>query len=176
MIIFFRSKSSIVYGVGTQHPLQNSDIQKLVWLLGEANPQSEQTITGTFIGPRKEMITPWSTNAVEITQTMGINGIFRIEEFIEVKTDSTPYDRMLQRLYTQLDQELFTIKHTPEPILEIENIAEYNEKEGLALSQEEIEYLNQVSVSLGRKLTDSEVFGFSQVNSEHCRHKIFSPR
>lgn len=174
MIIFFRSKSSIVYGVGTQHPLQNSDIQKLVWLLGEANPQSEQTITGTFIGPRKEMITPWSTNAVEITQTMGINGIFRIEEFIEVKTDSTPYDRMLQRLYTQLDQELFTIKHTPEPILEIENIAEYNEKEGLALSQEEIEYLNQVSVSLGRKLTDSEVFGFSQVNSEHCRHKIFN--
>jgi phosphoribosylformylglycinamidine synthase len=174
MIIFFRSKSNIVYGIGSQHPLQSSDIQKLVWLLGEATPLSEVFLRGTFIGPRKEMITPWSTNAVEITQTMGITGIFRMEEFFEVQDDSAPYDRMLQRLYTQLDQELFTIKHTPEPILEIQNIREYNEKEGLALSQEEIEYLNQVSETLGRKLTDSEVFGFSQVNSEHCRHKIFN--
>jgi hypothetical protein len=73
-----------------------------------------------------------------------------------------------------LDQDLFTIHHTPEPILEIDDIKTFNEKEGLALSQEEIDYLNNVSVALGRKLTDSEVFGFSQVNSEHCRHKIFN--
>lgn len=174
MILFFRSASNIVYAVGSQHPLQSADIQKLVWLLGGSLPIPETSLSGNFIGPRKEMITPWSTNAVEITQTMGISGIQRMEEFLEVKNDSAPYDRMLQRLYTQLDQELFTIKHTPEPILEIQNIREYNEKEGLALSQEEIEYLNQVSETLGRKLTDSEVFGFSQVNSEHCRHKIFN--
>jgi phosphoribosylformylglycinamidine synthase len=145
MIIFFRSKSNIVYGVGSQHPLQSSDIQKLVWLLRKLHHDQANFLSGNFIGPRKEMITPWSTNAVEITQTMGITGIFRMEEFFEVQNDSAPYDRMLQRLYTQLDQELFTIKHTPEPILEIQNIGEYNEKEGLALSQEEIEYLNQVS-------------------------------
>ena len=174
MILFFRSESNIVYAVGTQHPLQPADIQKLVWLLGGSLPIKQTSLSGNFIGPRKEMITPWSTNAVEITQTMGIAGILRMEEFFEVQNDSVSHDRMLQRLYPQLDQELFTIKHTPAPILEIQNIGEYNEKEGLALSQEEIEYLNQVSTSLGRKLTDSEVFGFSQVNSEHCRHKIFN--
>src|SRR5690606_18319640 len=54
------------------------------------------------------------------------------------------------------------------------NISEYNQKEGLALNAEEVEYLENLSKKLGRKLTDSEVFGFSQVNSEHCRHKIFN--
>ncbi|MBY0432472.1 MAG: phosphoribosylformylglycinamidine synthase, partial [Cyclobacteriaceae bacterium] len=119
-------------------------------------------------------VSPWSTNAVEITQTMGIRGVERIEEFFEVKSASASHDPMLQVLYRELDQELFTVHHTPEPILEITNIKEYSDKEGLALSDEEIEYLNDVSWKLGRKLTDSEVFGFSQVNSEHCRHKIFN--
>ena len=63
---------------------------------------------------------------------------------------------------------------SPEAILEIDDISEYNQKEGLALNAEEVEYLENLSKKLGRKLTDSEVFGFSQVNSEHCRHKIFN--
>src|SRR5690606_9657944 len=62
----------------------------------------------------------------------------------------------------------------PEPIREIDDIAAYNIEEGLSLSDEEVDYLHQLSQRLGRKLTDSEVFGFSQVNSEHCRHKIFN--
>jgi len=84
------------------------------------------------------------------------------------------FDPMLEERYPVLDQELYTIRVTPQPIIEIDSIAEYNESEGLALSDEEIEYLEAVSRELGRKLTDSEVFGFSQVNSEHCRHKIFN--
>lgn len=174
MILFFRSNSNIVYGVGTQHPLQSTDIQKLVWLLGGAQPLTENTVTGSFIGPRKEMVSPWSTNAVEITQTMGISGIFRMEEFFEVTDGNASFDRMLQFRYTGLDQDLYTIVHTPEPIIEIDDIGAYNQREGLALSQEEVDYLNGVCKQLGRKLTDSEVFGFSQVNSEHCRHKIFN--
>lgn len=174
MILFFRSNSNIVYGVGTQHPLQSADIQKLVWLLGGAQPLTENTVTGSFIGPRKEMVSPWSTNAVEITQTMGISGIFRMEEFFEVTDGNASFDRMLQFRYTGLDQDLYTIVHTPEPIIEIDDIGAYNQREGLALSQEEVDYLNGVCKQLGRKLTDSEVFGFSQVNSEHCRHKIFN--
>lgn len=174
MILFFRSNSNIVYAVGTQHPLQSSDIEKLTWLLGGAKPVEESTVSSSFIGPRKEMISPWSTNAVEITQTMGISGIFRMEEFYEVTGGNASFDRMLQFRYNGLDQDLYTIVHTPEPILEIDDIAAYNQKEGLALSQEEVDYLNGVSKQLGRKLTDSEVFGFSQVNSEHCRHKIFN--
>lgn len=174
MILFFRSKANTLYAVGSAQPLQNSDIQKLSWLFGKAEPLADRQVAGPFIGPRKEMITPWSTNAVEITQNMGIAGIIRIEEFIIAETDAVKYDRMLQVLYPALDQDVFTIVHTPEPITEVDNIRAYSEGQGLALSDEEIQYLEGVGRELGRKLTDSEVFGFSQVNSEHCRHKIFN--
>jgi phosphoribosylformylglycinamidine synthase len=154
--------------------LQKADIQKLTWLFSGAQPMAESSLTGFFIGPRKEMVTPWSTNAVEITQNMAITGIQRIEEFTVVDSANAKHDRMLEVLYTKLDQDSFTINHQPEPIKEVDDLAAYNEKEGLALSKEEIDYLEGVSKQLGRKLTDSEVFGFSQVNSEHCRHKIFN--
>ncbi len=133
-----------------------------------------EKIEGFFIGPRKEMITPWSTNAVEITQNMGIENISRIEEYFKVENERAKYDPMLQVLYRDLDQTIFSTDQKPEPIRKIDNIAAYNEQEGLALNPEEIQYLDDLSKQLGRKLTDSEVFGFSQVNSEHCRHKIFN--
>jgi phosphoribosylformylglycinamidine synthase len=174
MIVFFRATGDTLYAVGHSQPFESQDYEKLTWLFGGARPMEQKELKGFFLGPRKEMVTPWSTNAVEITQTMGIKGIDRIEEFFEVKNEQAAHDRMLQRLYTSVDQELFTIHHSPEPIFEIDDIRAYNEKEGLALSKEEVEYLNDVSWKLGRKLTDSEVFGFSQVNSEHCRHKIFN--
>src|SRR5688572_11607655 len=174
MILFFRSKANKLYAVGSVHPLQKADIQKLTWLFSGAEPMSENSLTGFFIGPRKEMVTPWSTNAVEITQNMAITGIQRIEEFTIVDSASAKHDRMLEVLYTTLDQDIFTIHHQPEPIKAVDDIASYNEKEGLALSKEEVDYLEGVSKQLGRKLTDSEIFGFSQVNSEHCRHKIFN--
>jgi len=174
MIVFFRADSKILYAVGTNKSLNPQDYQKLTWLLGGAKAITEQHVGGFFVGPRREMVTPWSTNAVEITQTMGIVGIERMEEFFEVSDEQAPHDSMLQRVYKLLDQDIFTIHHKPEPIVYVDDIATYNEKEGLALSQEEIDYLNSVSQKLGRKLTDSELFGFSQVNSEHCRHKIFN--
>ncbi len=120
------------------------------------------------------MVTPWSTNAVEITQNMGISGIIRIEEYFEAKESTPKFDPMLQRMYKGLNQDLFTINRQPEPIQYIEDINAYNKKEGLALSNVEVEYLENLSKKLGRKLSDSEIFGFSQVNSEHCRHKIFN--
>ncbi len=73
-----------------------------------------------------------------------------------------------------MTRKIFTVHHDPEPVIPVTDIAAYSAKEGLALSSEEIEYLDKLSISIGRKLTDSEVFGFSQVNSEHCRHKIFN--
>jgi phosphoribosylformylglycinamidine synthase len=173
MILFFRSRTNTILAVGTLRPLQKTDIEKLTWLFGGAERLSDQQLVGTFVGPRREMITPWSTNAVEITQNMGIAGIKRIEEFQPAKGEPA-YDPMLQHCYSQVDQDLFTISHPPEAIVEIDSIAAYNDSEGLALSADEIAYLEKVSQDLGRKLTDSEVFGFSQVNSEHCRHKIFN--
>lgn len=174
MILFFRTKANKIYAVGSAQPFQNSDIQKLTWLFGTAEPLFEKELTGYFVGPRKEMITPWSTNAVEMTQTMGIEGISRIEEFEVVKDANPKHDKMLQVVYLKLDQEIFIINHTPEPIVEVSDIAAFNKAQGLALNPEEIQYLENVSKELSRKLTDSEVFGFSQVNSEHCRHKIFN--
>ncbi len=173
MILFFKSGKT-VYAVATEKTPGEKDIQKLTWLFDEAACTGSDRVEGIFVGPRREMITPWSTNAVEISQNMGIAGISRIEEFFEVNSQEAHFDKMLQRMYAGgLDQDIFTIKRQPEPILPIDDIDAYNKQEGLALSPEEVEYLNSVSAKMNRKLTDSEVFGFSQVNSEHCRHKIF---
>lgn len=173
MVSFFLNSAKNIIAVETSSPIESSDIQKLKWLFDEAQLVESTEIQGHFVGPRKEMVTPWSTNAVEITQNMGITGIIRIEEYFSAEQESK-YDPMLQQSYNGLGQTLFTIDKKPDPILEIDDIAAYNAKEGLALSSEEIDYLNGLSAKLNRKLTDSEVFGFSQVNSEHCRHKIFN--
>ena len=174
MILFFKTPQDIFIALYSAQNLNREDIEKLIWLFGEAKKLDDEVLTGWFVGPRKEMLTPWSTNAVEITQNMGIEGIERIEEYIQVADQKAGYDPMLKALYYNLDQSIFTINKKPEPILEIADISAYNQQEGLALSQDEIDYLDSVAVKLDRKLTDGEVFGFSQVNSEHCRHKIFN--
>lgn len=174
MILFFKGPSKNIIAAESTLKPSETDIAKLTWLFGEAEFIPKDFINGFFVGPRKEMITPWSTNAVEITQNMGIAGLKRIEEYFSAEDKSAAHDPMLQRVYENLTQEIFRINRQPEPIVEIHNIAEYNEKEGLALSSDEVLYLEELSNRIGRKLTDSEVFGFSQVNSEHCRHKIFN--
>ena len=176
MITFFKKGNSTYYAIDSDHTFSDIEAQKLSWLFGGATKLDEDIIKGTFIGPRREMITPWSTNAVEITQNMGIDGIRRIEEFIATNDANPTFDKMLQRIYNSLDEAIFLITKSPEEIVYIENIEEYNKTEGLALSSEEIQYLKSLAQKLGRPLTDSEVFGFSQVNSEHCRHKIFNGR
>ena len=173
MILFFQSPTKTVLAVEAKQAFSPEDTKKLVWLFSGATPVETETMNGWFVGPRREMITPWSTNAVEITQNMGLAGISRIEEYFPVDSGDADHDPMLQRIYNGLNQEIFTISKQPDPIVYIDDLEAYNEQEGLALSQEEISYLKEVSEKLQRKLTDSEVFGFSQVNSEHCRHKIF---
>lgn len=172
MIQFFQSSDKSVLAVETSHTFSKNDIEKLIWLFSGATPVEADVVKGRFVGPRREMITPWSTNAVEITQNMGLEGISRIEEYVPLSPEKG-HDPMLQHVYDNLDQQLFTIDRKPDPIVYIDDIAAYNEQEGLALSADEVGYLNEVSKKLKRNLTDSEVFGFSQVNSEHCRHKIF---
>ncbi|GAA4320089.1 phosphoribosylformylglycinamidine synthase [Mucilaginibacter gynuensis] len=174
MIYFFSNKAGIVFAVQMEQSLQPSDISKLSWLFGGAQLEQAGVLNDFYVGPRAAMITPWSTNAVEITQNMDIHGILRIEEFTKVDADFSGFDPMLSQKYKELNQDIYTINLQPEAILEIEDIAAYNKQEGLSLSDEEVTYLNELATKLGRKLTDSEVFGFSQVNSEHCRHKIFN--
>lgn len=174
MVLFFKKADAGYIAVDATQKFEEQDVEKLTWLFSGAKFVDVQSVEGWFIGPRREMITPWSTNAVEITQNMSLKGILRIEEYFAAKGKDSEHDPMLQRIYNGLDQSIFTIEKKPDPIVYIDNLNAYNEKEGLALSTQEMDYLNEVSKKIGRKLTDSEVFGFSQVNSEHCRHKIFN--
>ena len=174
MIHFFGDVKKTVFTAQTSAPLSNLDIKKLEWLFGNQYKIEQSVITDFFIGPRAAMITPWSTNAVEITQNMGIEGIIRIEEFHHTSENSSDFDPMISQKYSSLAQDIFKIDIQPEKVLEIDDIAAFNQSEGLALNEEEVSYLENLSKKIDRKLTDSEVFGFSQVNSEHCRHKIFN--
>lgn len=173
MIQFFSKGGEIVYAAGFRGVPEKKNLDKMAWLFNKTSVCDLQEIVGTFIGPRKEMVSPWSTNAVEICQNMGIQSIYRVEEY-KAKNEESVFDPMLQTVYELLDQSIFTPDNKKEGIRYIENIKEYSDVEGLALSDDEIEYLKNLSQKLGRQLTDSEIFGFSQVNSEHCRHKIFN--
>ncbi|MEG1554604.1 MAG: phosphoribosylformylglycinamidine synthase, partial [Rikenellaceae bacterium] len=173
MILLFKNES-VVYATQVRSTLSSEDVDKLKWLYGNAEIINAESVKGFFIGPRREMITPWSTNAVEITQNMGISGIERIEEFIPVPTKAVEYDKMLYRFYDGIGQDVYNITAKVEPIIYIEDIRAYNKEQGLALNEQEVIYLEGIAKKVGRRLTDSEVFGFSQVNSEHCRHKIFN--
>ncbi|MDY5673621.1 MAG: phosphoribosylformylglycinamidine synthase, partial [Bacteroidaceae bacterium] len=172
-VTFFKTPQRSIIATESTKPLSAEDTEKLCWLYGGAEALTEEALGGHFVGPRREMVTPWSTNAVEITQNMAIQGVERIEEYFPADGPDAAHDPMLQRLYNGLDQDIFTTPIQPAPIQHIEDLESYNEQEGLALSPEEIAYLHNVEQQLGRKLTDSEVFGFAQINSEHCRHKIF---
>ena len=174
MIHFFGIPDSKVFAVQTASDLTSETIAKLQWLFGDQPKIERTTLNSTYVGPRAAMLTPWSTNAVEITQNMGIEGIIRIEEFNAVTSNFSDFDPMISEKFEGLHQHSFDIAITPEPILNITDISAYNQQEGLSLNEEEVAYLNQVRKKIGRPLTDSEVFGFSQVNSEHCRHKIFN--
>ena len=174
MIHFFGDVKKTVFTVQTSAAISTQNIKKLKWLFGNQPKIEESVLTDFFIGPRATMVTPWSTNAVEISQNMGVKGIIRIEKFHHTTEESLDFDPMLFQKYSNLNQDIFTINIQPETVIEIDNIVAFNQSEGLALNSDEIAYLENLSKKINRKLTDSEVFGFSQVNSEHCRHKIFN--
>lgn len=178
MISYFTPSNQLAYVVVHTHPFEESEKQKLRWLFecaSDFEPLSQ--LSGLYAGPRVELITPWSTNAVEITSDMYINGVVRIEQLRALtQGQENEYDAMLEQIYSAPGQKIFEALNSlhPEPVKNVEDIATYNEQEGLALNEEEIKLLEELSKRLGRPLTDSELFGFSQVNSEHCRHKIFN--
>lgn len=174
MILFFKTPQETIIATEMDHQPSQEETSKLCWLFGGAACIDTQQLDGIYVGPRREMVTPWSTNAVEITENMNLTGIMRIEEYFPVSSKEATHDPMLQRMYEGLDQNLFTVNREPEPIKLVENLEQYNEDEGLALSPEEMAYLHTIEKQNGRPLTDSEIFGFAQINSEHCRHKIFS--
>ena len=172
MICFFGDPKQHLFVVQKEFPVSEEDQTKLEWLFGGYPLLRKSFVQENLVGPRISMITPWSTNAVEICHNMGLTDIIRIEQFWA--TDKIEFDAMIHQKFKELDQHIFDTKRTPEAVQSIKDINAYNKQEGLSLSDDEVGYLEDLAKRLGRKLTDSEVFGFSQVNSEHCRHKIFN--
>ena len=173
MICFFGDPKQHLYVVQKELPISEEDQKKLEWLFNGYPLLRKSFVQAALVGPRVSMITPWSTNAVEICRNMGINDIIRIEQFW-AEEQMNGFDTMIHQRFKELDQHIFENKRKPESIKRIDDIAAYNEQEGLSLSADEVAYLEALAKRLERSLTDSEVFGFSQVNSEHCRHKIFN--
>jgi phosphoribosylformylglycinamidine synthase len=168
---FYRGSSN-VYLVQTTADLSAEEIKRLEWLL-EAKKLSDSKLDGPFLGSRKEMLTPWSTNATEMAQNIGVKSVTRVEEFTKIEQSATAPDPMLQAVYPTLTLDIFDSKETGETNSPVTNIKKFSDDFGLALSDEEVTYLQDVSKEIGRELTDAEIYGFGQINSEHCRHKIF---
>jgi len=81
MISFFSLEDRSIFAVQTQQPLSDQDKERLSWLFSDAVYLGNDSVPGPWVGPRAVMITPWSTNATEITQNMGVSGIIRLEVF-----------------------------------------------------------------------------------------------
>ena len=116
MISFFKKSSKNFFVVQHTKNIDESDIKKLTWLFNGAKNIFKKQISGEFIGPRKEMTSPWSTNAVEITRNIGISYINRIEL---LRRDGE-FDTMTESKYIDPDQNIFKISKTPEKINFIE--------------------------------------------------------
>ncbi len=142
-----------------------------------------------YVTPRKGTISPWSSKATDIFRNCGLKGIARVERGIRFAISpavpaqalSALYDKMTEGVYDTLD-DLFDCP-PPKPgrtfdVLEkgIDAIREANVELGLAISEPEMQYLADSFKAAGRNPTDTELVMFGQVNSEHCRHKIFGAK
>ena len=126
-----------------------------------ASEPVEQLERARYVGPRSEVISPFSTNACEIFENAGIPGVRRIERFSRLADDLPPsYDRMTQEVYRSLNESSLQSAGSAEPLRFISDIAAYNQEAGLALSDDEVSYLQETARELGRELTDAEVYGF----------------
>ena len=157
------------------------------------NHEPRTTNNFFYVTPRKGTISPWSSKATDIFRNCGLKGIARVERGIRycisaqaAKMAALPvskgigalYDRMTEGVYTDLD-DLFDCP-PPKPGVTfdvlgrgVEAIREANVSLGLAISEPEMQYLADSFKAAGRNPTDTELVMFGQVNSEHCRHKIF---
>ena len=139
-----------------------------------------------FVTPRKGTISPWSTKATDIFHNCDLKSIERVERGIRFKTSkklpeqcfAALYDKMTEGVYEDITDLFEAGEPKPGRIFDvltkgIEAIREANDELGLAISEPEMEYLAKSFAAAGRNPTDTELVMFGQVNSEHCRHKIF---
>lgn len=168
MTNYLFKKENEAFVLEANQDLTEEELVKASWLLGSA--QISDSVEGAYVGPRREMVSSWSTNAVEIFNAAGIEAASRLERFYQ----ATEFDPMLEVRYQSLSADMLQLEVSREEVRFISDIAAYNREEGLALSDDEVEFLADFAKKNDKLLSDVELFGFSQINSEHCRHKIFN--
>ncbi len=173
------------YFVETERALDAGERKLLERLLDDGTPMRDSTAGEFFlVVPRLGTVSPWSSKATDIARNCGLAGVRRIERgtLYYLNTGNPQlapllHDRMTQTVLRSFDEAPKLFQHVPPRPLQtipVEKIHEANQTLGLALSGEEIEYLERAYRGLGRHPTDAELTMFAQANSEHCRHKIFN--
>lgn len=178
-------------------PLSESEQGKLCSLLKYGPSLAEHEPFGKLIlvTPRPGTISPWSSKATDIAHNCGLSQVERIERGIAyyVQADSLSqaqwldvaallHDRMMESVFGSFEQaEALFVHHQPAPMKVIDisrhgrtALEKANVEMGLALADDEIDYLLNAFTELKRNPTDVELYMFAQANSEHCRHKIFN--
>jgi phosphoribosylformylglycinamidine synthase len=182
-----------VHFVDVAAPLRAEALNVLQQLLqyGPRMPQSELSGSSFVVVPRLGTISPWSSKATDIAKNCGLSDVRRIERGIVWTSDGGAqdqaalrgalHDRMTESLLERTeDGERLFARAEPRPLLRIDitpgrsALEAANKRLGLALADDEIDYLMQSYATLGRSPTDVELMMFAQANSEHCRHKIFN--
>ena len=190
--------SEYVHLVDSQGDLSKQQIEILEKLLTYGPARQAQTPSGTFflITPRPGTISPWSSKATDIAHNCSLKNINRIERgcafYIETENGvseddfaliaSFLHDRMTESVFTNTDEAAVLFSHTEaNTFTSVDVLGEgkdalvnANVSLGLALADDEIDYLFDSFTKLGRNPTDVELYMFAQANSEHCRHKIFN--
>ena len=183
-----------VFFIETVGPLDDFTTERAFTLLGAERHFDREA--GFFVTPRKGTISPWSSKATDIFTNCGLEPILRVERGIHYRIHTTNglvpelhslspaglsvlHDRMTEAVYSDVD-DLFQHPE-PAPLRTVplmadgpEALHKANTNWGLAMSSEEIDYLVAAYQQMQRDPTDAELVMFSQVNSEHCRHKIFN--
>ncbi len=187
-------EASYFYAIRFAGELTSEQIRRLGELL-EASPVSaDDTGQGLLVVPRPGTISPWSSKATDILHNCGFDQVERVERGLfyrfgtalsgQVEAILAPaiHDRMTEVTFHNVGQmEALFERQEPQPLRYVElaeggifALEEANRELGLALAQDEIQYLVQAYQSMGRNPTDVELMMFAQANSEHCRHKIFN--
>ena len=151
-------------------------------LLDDGSPPAPPAEGSLYlVVPRLGTLSPWSSKATDIARNCGLASIKRIERgtayYVAGSKDPAAllHDRMTQTVLRSFDEAAKLFQHVPpRPLQSISDIRKANRELGLALSEDEIEYLERAYRQLGRDPTDAELTMFAQANSEHCRHKIFN--
>ncbi|WP_426817695.1 phosphoribosylformylglycinamidine synthase [Winslowiella sp. 2C04] len=178
-------------------PLNADEKSRLQRLLKYGPSLAEHTPEGRLllVTPRPGTISPWSSKATDIAHNCDLPQVLRLERGLAFYIQAPQlteaqwsqlagllHDRMMETVFTELEQaqQLFA-HHQPQPLQSVDVLGEgrnalvqANQKLGLALADDEIDYLLAAFEKLGRNPNDIELYMFAQANSEHCRHKIFN--